>query len=142
MKTLKNFAAALLVILSVSAFAEEKPSNEKLEMNYALKTYIDAVAYGKVQALKDVLNDDVKFSFAQGKRILSFGKTEMLDFMKTTENVEQNCDLSFSTVEENSTQAIVKVSMKYKEFTRDSYINLLRTDKGWKITNVSSSFSE
>ena len=54
MKTLKSITAALLIALSFSAFAADSPKNEKLEMNYALKTYIDAITLGKINALPEV----------------------------------------------------------------------------------------
>lgn len=141
MKTLKTLTASLLVILSVSAFATTKPGNEKLEMNYALKIYIDAIAHGKVKPLAEVLDADAKFSIAQGNKISTYTRGQMLNLLKSSENVEQNCELDYNAVQENATQAIIKVSMKYPGFSKDSFVSLLKTSKGWKITNVSSGFS-
>lgn len=142
MKPLKTLIATFLVVLSVIAVAAEKPANEKLEMNYALKIYIDAIAHGKIKPLAEVLDADAKFSIAQGDKISTFTKSQMLASLKSTENIEQNCGIDYSTVQQNSTQAIIKVTLKYPGFSKESFVSLLKTTKGWKITNVSSDFSQ
>ena len=139
MKTLKTITAAFLMVLSFSAFADDDKNSEKLQMNYALKTYIDAVAHGKIQNLPEVLDKDIKFTTTRGERIINHKKSEMLNVMKHNENVEQNCTTEFSIIESNPTISVVKVVMKYQDFSKVTYLNLANTTKGWKITNVSSS---
>lgn len=139
MKTLKTFTAALLMVLSFSAFADDDKNSEKLKMNYALKTYIDAVAHGKIQNLPEVLDKDIKFTTTRGEQIINHKKSEMLNALKHNENVEQNCTTEFSIIESNPTISVVKVVMKYQDFSKVTYLNLANTTKGWKITNVSTS---
>ncbi len=142
MKTLKSIAAALLIAFSLSSasFAADGTAKEKLEMNYALKTYIEAVTDGKIAALPEVLDKNVKFTSTRGENIISHGKSEMLTALKSTENVKQNCLTQFSVVESTPSASIVKVTMKYDGFSKVSYLNLSNTTKGWKITSVSTSF--
>lgn len=140
MKTLKSIAAALLIAFSLSSFAADGTAKEKLEMNYALKTYIEAVTNGKIAALPEVLDKNVKFTSTRGENILSHGKSEMLAALKASENVIQNCVTQFSVVESTPSASIVKVVMKYDGFSKVSYLNLSNTTKGWKITSVSSSY--
>lgn len=143
MKTFKNLTALILVIFSTTAFAApDKAANEKLEMNYALKVYIDAMAHGKVKPLVEVLDTDTKFTIAQGEKIISFSKADMLKSLKSIENIEQNCDVDYATIQQNGTQAIVKVTQKYPSFSKDSYLSLSKTSKGWKITHVTSDYSK
>lgn len=138
MKTLKTLTATLLIILSFSAFADDTSNNEKLNMNYALKTYVDAVAHGKIKGLEDVLDQNVKFTTTRGSQIINISKAQMLSSLKNTQNVEQNCTTDFSLIESNPTLTIVKVIMKYEGFSKVTYLSMVNTTKGWKITNVSS----
>ncbi|SKB31608.1 nuclear transport factor 2 family protein [Daejeonella lutea] len=140
MKTLKTITAALLIAFSFSSFAADGTAKEKLEMNYALKTYISAVAEGKIAALPEVLDNGVKFSSSRGEKIVSHNKAEMLNALKASENVKQNCSTSYTIVEGTPTFSVVKVTMKYDTFSKVSYLNLSNTGKGWKITSVSTSF--
>jgi hypothetical protein len=44
MKTLKTLTAAILIILSTSAFAAKKNNNEKLLVDYTIKKFVNAVS--------------------------------------------------------------------------------------------------
>jgi len=140
MKTLKTITAALLIAFSFSAFAADGTAKEKREMNYALKTYIEAVNEGKIGTLSEVLDREVKFTTTRGEQIISHNKSEMMNSLKGSENVIQNCETSFNVVEATPSFSVVKVISKYKGFSKVNYLNLANTGKGWKITSVSTSF--
>lgn len=140
MKTLKSITAALLIVLSTSAFAKDDTKAEKLNINYALKTYIDAVTHGKIEGLSEVMDKDVKFTTTRGAQIISYNKNQMLESIKSLQNVEQNCTTDYSIVESTPTQSIVKVTMKYEGFSKINFLNMANTGKGWKIVSVSTSF--
>lgn len=140
MKTLKTITAALLIVLSTSAFAKDDTKIEKLNINYTLKTYVNAITHGKIDGLAEVMDKDVKFSTTRGQQIITHNKNQMLESMKSLQNVEQNCITEFSIVEFTPTQSIVKVTMKYEGFSKISYLNISNTDKGWKIVSVATSF--
>ncbi len=139
MKTLKTLTAALLIAFSFSAFAADGSKSEKLEMNYALKTYIDALTRGKIAPLDEVLDKDVKFTTTRGAKIFNHNKAAMLNSLKDSENVIYDCVTEFNVVESTPTMSLVKVIMKYKGFSKINYVSLANTSKGWKITNVSIS---
>lgn len=140
MKTLKTIAAALLMVLSVSAFANDENKIEKLKINYALKTYVDAVAHGKIEGLADVLDKDIKFTITRGEQIINYNKVQMLNSLWHLQNVEQNCSTEFSIMESTPTQSVVKVTMKYEGFSKISYLSMANTNQGWKIVSVATSF--
>jgi len=140
MKTLKTITAALLIAFSFSAFAADGTSKEKREMNYALKTYVEAITKGKIADLDEVLAKDVNFSHTRGEKIISHNKAEMLNALKVSENVKQNCTTSYSIVEATPSFSVVKLVMKYDGFSKVSYLSLGNTGNGWKITSVSTSF--
>lgn len=109
-------------------------------MDYALKTYIDAIASGKVKGFAEILDNDVKFTVTRGEKIVNYSRSEMVASLKGSENISQNCVTEHAIVEQSATQAIVKVTMKYDAFSRINYVTMAQTNKGWKITNVSSVF--
>ncbi len=140
MKTLKTIAAALLMVLSVSAFANDDSKIEKSKINYALKAYVDAVAHGKIEGLADVLDKDIKFTTTRGEQIINYNKVQMLNSLRHLQNVEQNCSTEFSIMESTPTQSVVKVTMKYEGFSKISYLSMANTNQGWKIVSVATSF--
>lgn len=140
MKTLKTITAALLMVLSVSAFANDDSKIEKLKINYALKAYVDAVTHGKVEGLADVLDKDIKFTTTRGEQIINHNKVQMLNSLQHLQNVEQNCSTEFVIMESTPTQSVVKVTMKYDGFSKISYLSMANTNQGWKIVSVATSF--
>ena len=139
MKTLKTLAIASLLVLSVSAFAKEK-NKERATMHDALNTYINAVSYGQTNALTDILDNDVKFTLAGGDRVSHLNKSGIVTSLKNFNGLQQNCQTEYSIIDLNSTQAVVKVTMKYDTFSKVNLVSLANSSDGWKITNVSSSF--
>ena len=141
MKAIKFIILALFISFSFVAIAKDDEAKEnKLTMNYAVQVYIDAVTQGKLKDFGDILDNQMKFTVTQGEKIVSFSKREMLEAMKATENIQQNCKTDYSVVEQNDSQSIIKVTMAYDDFTKLSYVTIGNTNKGWKITNVSSVF--
>ncbi|HEX8577881.1 MAG TPA: nuclear transport factor 2 family protein [Flavobacterium sp.] len=141
MKAIKTLLAAALMVFSLNSFANEEPQSQKLKMDYALKTYIDAISLGKIKGLSEILDNDVKFTVTRGEKIVNYSKSEMLNSLKGSENISQNCTTDYSIIEQSATQAIVKVIMKYDAFSKVNYVTMSQTNKGWKITNVSSVFA-
>lgn len=142
MKTLKSLTAALLIILSANAFAiADETKNNKLQMDYAINTYVEAMSNGKIKELPSVLDPDVKFTTSKGNEIKHYSKTEMLESLKSYENIVQNCQTDYKLIESGAAQAIVKVTMKYETFSKVHLLTLNNTAKGWKIVSVSSSFN-
>jgi len=141
MKTLKSLMLGLaLLVAGTAAKAADKIEGENLTKNFAINTYIDAMTRGKVQGFNEVVDQSAKFSMLRGTKVLSFGKTEIVDQVKANKNTEQDCITSTSVVESNNDLAVVKVDMKYSTFTRSNYVTITNTGSGWKITNVYSVF--
>ena len=140
MKTLKTLTAAVLMILSFSAFANDESATNKNLVDYTVKTYVDALAHGKIKDLPEVLDRDVKFTFTRGEKIYNYGKADLMKFMKSIEHVEQPCITESKVMEQNASQIIVKVSMKYDGLSRINYLSIANTSTGWKITNITNTF--
>jgi hypothetical protein len=131
----------LVMLAFYGAAKADTNDNGKLTQTYAVNTYVDAMTRGRLSGLNDVLDNSASFSMVRGKQVLSYGKKQMLDYFKSNRNTEQICTTSTSIVESNASIAIVKVDMKYTDFTRSNYVTIANTGNGWKITNVYSTFS-
>lgn len=140
MKTLKTITAAVLTVVSFSAFAANEIRNDKLKLSYPAQTYVDAMAHGKINALPEVLDKEIKYTTTLGKKILSFNKAEMLKSIEGIRGVEQNCTTEYNVIESTPTISVVKVTMKYDGFSKITYLNMANTADGWKITSIATSF--
>jgi hypothetical protein len=141
MKTLRSIMAGLMLLACYGAAQAHTTDDGKLTKNYVINTYVDAMTRGRVNGLNDVLDKTASFNMLRGKQVLSFDKNQMLEYLKSNRNTEQACVTNTSVVESNSAVTIVKVDMKYDNFTRSNYITIANTGSGWKITNVYSVFS-
>jgi len=139
MKTLKSIMLGLTLLLLCGA-AKANNIDDRLTPNYAINTFVDAMTRGKLAGLNEVLDKSVGFSMLRGKTVLSFTRSEMLDYFKSNKDIEQTCTTSTSIVESNANVTIVKVAMKYADFVRNNYVTIANTGNGWKITNVYSVF--
>ncbi|WP_207426084.1 nuclear transport factor 2 family protein [Pedobacter sp. SYSU D00535] len=138
MKTLRTVLAAVLMVLSFSAFATDDSKNEKLQLDHAVNTYIDAMVHGNIKGLYKVLDADVKFTLTVREKIRNYGRQAMMSHLKNIENVEQNCSTSVEVLDITPTQAVVKVRMEYSGFSRINFVTIANSSNGWKITNISS----
>ena len=141
MKTLKTIMLGLAMLAFCGAVKANTNDDGKLTKNYAINTYVDAMTRGKLNGFNEVLDKSAAFNMVRGKKVLSFDKKQMLEYLQANKNTEQQCTTSTSVVESNTSIAIVKVDMKYENFTRSNYITIAHTGNGWKITNVYSVFS-
>jgi hypothetical protein len=140
MKTLKTTLIALLLTLTCNLTKADTPT-EKLTMRYAISAYVDAFAHGRFTGLAEVIDDSAKFSHTRGQQVISFSKNQILEGLKSQQNVEQNCTTTARIVENTPKLVVYKVQMKYQNFSRINYVTMADTGNGWKITNVSSTFS-
>lgn len=141
MKTLKSTIAILaLLFVGVTAKATIHTDEENMSKNYAINTYIDAMTRGKAAGMNEVLDPTVKFTILRGKNVLSFSKKDMLDYLKSNKDVEQNCTTDTEILQNDADQSVIKVDMKYDGFVRSNYVTLANTGNGWKIINVYSVF--
>ncbi|RYU90321.1 hypothetical protein EWM62_12395 [Mucilaginibacter terrigena] len=140
MKTLKSVILAFAVLVTCNIAKANDVPESNLTRTHAINTYLDAMTRGKIDGLNQVVDQSAKFNMLRGKSILSFNKKEMTDFLKNQKNVEQACTTSTEVVENNADMAVVRVDMKFENFTRSNYVTVANTGSGWKITNVYSVF--
>jgi hypothetical protein len=139
-KTLRSIVAGLALLLITNVVKADEPKAAKLTKTHAVEAYVSAMTQGKSANLSEVLDQSAKFSILRGKKVMSFDKAEMLEFTKQNKDIQQACTTTTSEVESNDDVSVVKVDMKYENFTRTNYVTVANTGDGWKITNVYSVF--
>jgi hypothetical protein len=143
MKTSKITLIALSIFLLIGNTKADKPKNKShasFTIQFSVTAFIDADARGLCDGLTEIIADNAKFSMMRGDQMLCFNKKEIIKNMENLRGVQQNCTTSYNVLETFDRYVLVKVEMKYPDFSRFNYITLNQCSNGWKITNVSSIF--
>ncbi len=143
MKTLKTIAAALLIVVTFGAAKANTIYNnndDRMSINYSVNTYVNAISRGNVKELTNLLDDNLKYSIERGSKTMVFNKAQYVESLKADQGVEQDCLVTSTITDTTPDVTIVKVDLKYAEFTRTNYVTLTNSAKGWKVTNIYSTF--
>ena len=142
MKALKAMMIGL-ALMAVCGFANAttKTTNDvNTTKQEVLDTYMNALVHGNLDGISAAIDDNAKFYVVQGVRVHASDKKQVLDYLKSNANIDQNCKCSSSTLSQDDNTLVQKVEMKFKEITRTDVITAQRSDDGWKITKVETSF--
>ncbi|MEO8887573.1 MAG: hypothetical protein ABI367_16025 [Mucilaginibacter sp.] len=139
MKILKSIMLGLALLAVCNIAGATNKSVDKPTKLEVLDVFINAAAHGKIAGLENVLDNDLEFNMKRGERTITVNKTQALDFYKASENIEQACKCSSSTIEDTDWYTIMKVEMKYDTYTRINVVTIKDTASGWKITKVDTS---
>jgi hypothetical protein len=129
---------SMLIVCGASK-AASNTFHGKLTKTDVLNIYMNAVIHGKIEALEKVLAEDVQYNTIRGEKTITTNKKQMLAALKASENIEQLCKSSTITVVDNDEYLIVKLDMKYDDFTRTHVITIMNNGYGWEITKVIAS---
>ncbi|TAF43458.1 MAG: hypothetical protein EAZ51_05460 [Sphingobacteriales bacterium] len=141
MKKLKTLLVAFTVIgTTLLSNATIQNPQEKGTLAYSIETYLNMINLGETKKYATILADDVKFNTTRNGKIITHGKSEELNFIRSMGNVKQNCKTEFSTISTSENFSIIKVKMIYEGFTKENIVSFSKTDSGWKITDVTTVF--
>jgi hypothetical protein len=141
MKTLKAMLMGLTLVV-VCGVAQAAPvSHNNPTKDEVMNTYLDAVVHGKVAGVEGVIDEDAQFSMKRGERSTQLSRDQVLDGLKSSENVDQDCKCTKTVLQDDTEMSVLKVEMKFNDFTRTDVITAQRAGNGWKITKVETSFS-
>jgi hypothetical protein len=140
MKTLKSIMLGIALMAIVGAVEGKNVKGTRFTKTHAIDVFVNAMTQGRLSDLNNVVDQNAEFSLLRDKTIINFSRKEMLDFLKTTKNIEQACTTSTSIIANDANVEIVKVNMKFNGFVRSNYVTIANTGSGWKITNVYSVF--
>lgn len=140
MKTLKQTIIALSLILTYgTASAFETPAFQE-SMPVTVNSYIDAVAHGKTDYLDEIIDNRAIFTITSGSNTRNYDKKAVIGLIKANQSIQQNCETSFTVLDNDEKRASVKVIYKYENFIRIDNITMMGGRNGWKITKVASTF--
>jgi len=139
MKTLKSLFLGLALLVITNVVKADEPA-AIITRNQAITAYVNAMTLGQNSGLNEVIDQSAKFSILRGKSVISFDKADLMKFAGQNANIKQACTTTTTEVESNADMSVVKVDMKYENFTRTNYVTMANTEDGWKITNVYSVF--
>ncbi len=140
MKTLKAMLMGLALVFAVGVASAATTSGPKPTKDDVFNTYLNAVVHGKLAGIEDVIDDEAEFNIKHGDNVSTIGKQQIIRSLKSTENIEQDCHCTKSVVQDSDDVSMLKVEMKYADFTRVDIITAQRAGHGWKITKVESSY--
>jgi hypothetical protein len=139
MKTLKSIMLGLALLIISGVAQAAKPAPVKLSKSDVVNLYVDASIHGKLTGLANAISEDVVFNIVRGANTITANKKQLLNYFKSSENIEQKCEVKTTTVAEDDDATTIKLEMKYENSTRVSLISLNNTYEGWKITKVEQS---
>ena len=140
MKTLQNIALTILISLSAYGFAQAATERPLKAMDQVITAYIDCTTQGNLENVKYIFSDNFRHSMNRNGNLFIINKKEMIDFLQTTKNIKQNCETTYNIVESSPDCAIVKVSMKYANFTKVDLVTICASEDGWAVSQVVSTY--
>ena len=141
MKTLKKMMMVLVVMFTCAAtYAANSHTPNNPTKDEVITTYLNAVVHGKLAGIDDAINDDAQFTMTRGERSNTLNKRQMIENLRSSENVEQGCQCTKTVVQDSDDMTTQKVEMKFDDFTRTDVITAQRVGRGWEITKVETSY--
>lgn len=143
---MKTFITTLLVafiLTSTSAFAISTGKANRstvAAINHTLDLYTNAVSKGQVGTIDQLFSEQFHHRYVGAKKSFVFNKQQLVSFLKNRKNVQEQCETSYSIVDENKGMAIAKVAMKYEDFTRVDYVTISQNGSGYQISQIVSTF--
>jgi hypothetical protein len=140
MKTLKAMMMGMALLLICGASQAKSlisPNNSK---DQVIDTYLNAVVHGKLAGIDDAIDNEAQFDMRRGNNVNTLTKAQIISSLKANENIEQDCQCTKTVVRDDDDMKVIKVDMKYNDFTRTDVITTEHAGSGWKITKVETSF--
>lgn len=138
-KTLTTISAALLMIISLSSFAMDKVNPLKnLDSKALVMTYLQTTSLGSTAYHKYLFTDD--FEYVNTANEDSYSKKEYLKFLKENKGLKFDAQTQYEILDETGKACIAKAVSYYESFQRIDYITLNKTDDGWKVSKVVTTY--
>ena len=140
-KLTTTIAAALIMISSLSAFAANKSTPVKfVDSKHLVDVYLAAITSG-TWAYADALYDK-NFQYTNSTNAAQYSKSSYIKFLKENKGIKYDCTTSYEILDESGQACIAKATMKFKNFTRVDYITLNKSEEGWKVSKVLSTYPQ
>ncbi|GAA4098656.1 hypothetical protein [Mucilaginibacter panaciglaebae] len=136
MKALKSILLGFtLLVVGTVANAATNPA-VALTKNDVLNIYVNAVVHGKIDGLENILAKDVKYTMLRGDKEFNLNKKQLLESLKASENVDQNCTYTTSIMDESNNKMVVKLIMRYEGYIRTNLVTIALNHDDFQITKI------
>jgi hypothetical protein len=140
MKTLKAMMMGMVLLLICGASRATSLTSDDNSKDHAIDTYLNAVVHGKLAGVDEAIDNDAHFDMKRGNNVNTLTKSQIMSALKANENIEQDCQCTKTVVRDDDEMKVIKLDMKYNDFTRTDVITTEHAGSGWKITKVETSF--
>jgi hypothetical protein len=140
MKTLKAMMMGLALILVCGTSQATPIDHGNATKDQVIETYLNAIVHGKLDGVSDAIDDDAQFYTKRGDLVNTLSKSQILESMQANANIEQQCQCAKSVLQDDDEKKVIRVDMKYADYTRTDVITAEPAGKGWKIMKVETSF--
>jgi hypothetical protein len=140
MNILKVIMVTLVLVLACCfAYSSPVPASQQTKEK-VIENYLNAVLHGKFDGLEEAVDEDAQFNIKRGNNVNVMNKLQLLDNLKSSENIEQDCECTKTVLLDDDDKSILRIDMKFGDFTRTDVVTEQRAGYGWKITKVETSF--
>ena len=132
---------ATVFLLVIGLTLSDKPMANPLKSfdNKAIvKTYLQVLTTGDLQFNKHLYTED--FTYRNAHNNTENSKAEYLKFLKSTKGLQYDCETSYEILDQTAMTTVGKAIMKFPTFTRVDFITLQKSNDGWKVKEVVTSY--
>ena len=137
-KTLSTIATAFLMIVSLSSFAAAINPLKDKDSKSIMTTYVEAIVSGTDQFNKFLFAKDFEYKNTSNKS--KYNRSQYLQHLKVTKGLKFDCETDYQILDETGNSCVAKAIMKFDNFTRVDFITLNKTEDGWKISKVETTY--
>ena len=141
MKTLMTTFLAAIIFVSASAFAmAENKSSRLATADNSVNLYIETITNGNVENINELFGSQFIQNTSANGKVTTHNKEQVIGFIKGQKNVKQNCNATYTLMEQSGDYAVAKVEMKYRDFTKVDYVTLSKEGTDWKVNQVVTTY--
>lgn len=126
----------LATMMLCFSFAKANPIKE-FNTKKIISIYVEATNLGNSIYNAHLFADDFEYRDSNNNKT---DKKTYLKFLKQNENYIFNCDTAYEILDEYGKSCVAKVTMKFENFIRVEYVTLSKTEEGWKISKVITTY--
>lgn len=129
----------MLAVFSIPAHATSSPN----DYNKIILDFIDSHMNANYKKLRKIMNDDATFKIPREEKVMIRTKADLIDEMKKTGQIRQNCESKYEVVAKSNSLVIARVDFNYDNTVQQNFLILEKdADKEWKITQVCKIFND
>lgn len=128
-----------LVAMTSMSFAKGKTPRNTNPIT-VIDSYIQIATAGNTDGIQHLFSDDFKWTQSSNAKTKTYSKSEIVNFLKSSKGIKQNCQTTYNIMEKNDNCVMVKVEMKYDNFTKIECITLCNVNQEWTINQIIESY--